>query len=69
MARFRTLPDLFCFFQSMSKPSVFSNLQESAEETMKELGRFHNNEKVIAFKIVLKTKGGATEKGEFIKYC
>jgi hypothetical protein len=53
----------------MSKPSVFSNLQESAEETMKELGRFHNNEKVIAFKIVLKTKGGATEKGEFIKYC
>jgi hypothetical protein len=29
---------------------VFCTLQESAEETMKELGRFHNNEKVIICK-------------------
>jgi hypothetical protein len=30
---------------------VFCTLQESAEETMKELGRFHNNEEVIVCKI------------------
>ena len=34
---------------------MFCTRQESAEETMKELGRFHNNEKVIVYKIVPKT--------------
>ncbi len=50
---------------------MFCALQESAEETMKELGRFHNNKKVIACKVVLKTYKvhGAKKNGEFIKYC